>query len=221
MGRQATLRRQTKQSETRKQNQANQNRRSTRNSRKSGPKFPLATVIAVVVVIIAVVGVVYGARLLSSPSASANGNQANAPVNGIACDAQEQTLQHIHAHLTIYINGSQATIPANIGIATDGSCYYWLHTHQIQGDSGVIHIEAPNTNTFTLGNFADIWGQRFSQLNYPIELDNTSGWQAYVNGTLYTGSWRNIPLTAHAAITLAYNSPNIKPDTSFNFIQGE
>lgn len=221
MGRQATLRRQAKQSQARKQSQENQNGRNSRNTRKPNQKFPFGTVIAIVVVIIAVVGVVVGARFLSSQSAVANGNQANAPVNGIACDAQEQTLQHIHAHVTIYINGSQTTVPPNIGIATDGSCYYWLHTHQIQGDSGVIHIEAPNTNTFTLGNFADVWGQRFSQLNYPIELNQTSGWQAYVDGKPYTGSWRNIPLTSHAAITIAYNSPNIKPDTSFNFISGE
>jgi len=221
MGRQATLRRQAKQSQARKQNQVHQNGRNGRNTRKPDQKFPFGTVIAIVVVIIAVVGVVYGARLLSSQSASASSNQANAPVDGISCDAQEQSLQHIHAHVTMYINGSQQTIPANIGIATDGSCYYWLHTHQIQNDSGVIHIEAPNTNTFTLGNFVDIWGQRFSQLNYPVELNTTSGWQVYVNGKAYTGSWRNVPLTSHAAITLAYNSPNIKPDTSFNFISGE
>ena len=219
MGRQATLRRQAKQSQAQKENQVYQNGRKS-NSKKPQQKFPMGTTIAIVAVIIAVVGVVVVARLLST-SASASTNQANAPVNGITCDSSEGAVQHIHAHVTIYINGSQATIPANIGIATDGSCYYWLHTHQIQGDSGVIHIEAPNTKTFTLGNFADIWGQRFSQLNYPIELNSTSGWQVYVNGNAYSGNWRDVPLTSHAAITIAYNSPNIKPDTSFNFISGE
>lgn len=222
MGRQATLRRQAKQSQERKQNQAQQNRRTSRNTKKPVQKFPIWTVVSIVVVILAAVGIVLLAqgKVFSSPTA-ANGNQPNAAVDGISCDAQEQVYQHIHAHVTIYINGSQATVPANIGVATDGSCYYWLHTHQIQGDSGVIHIEAPNNSALTLGNFADIWGQRFSQLSYPIELNQTSGWQAYVNGKPYTGNWRNIPLTAHAAITIAYNSPDIKPDTSFNFISGE
>ncbi|HCI79180.1 MAG TPA: hypothetical protein DHW02_05785, partial [Ktedonobacter sp.] len=128
MGKQATLRRQTKQSQERKQSYANQSRRNSRNTRKSEQNFPLGAVIAVVAVIIAVVGVVIAARFFSSTTTSASGNQANASVNGISCDAQEQSLQHIHAHVTIYINGSQATVPANIGIATDGSCYYWLHT---------------------------------------------------------------------------------------------
>ena len=172
------------------------------------------------IVILAVVGVVIAAQYLSK-QAAANGTAANPTIDGISCDAGEGSVQHIHSHLTIYVNGSQSTIPANIGIATDGTCYYWLHTHNIPSDSGVIHIEAPVTNTFTVGNFTDIWSKQFSQLNYPTELDQKTGWQVYVNGKLYAGDWRNIPLTAHAAITMAYNSPNVKPDTSFNFPSGE
>ncbi len=41
-------------------------------------------------------------------------NAAYPPVDGIYCDALEQTAYHIHAHLTIYINGKQVAIPQGI-----------------------------------------------------------------------------------------------------------
>lgn len=220
MGRQATLRRQAKQSQARKENQAYQNGRKS-NGKKPQQKFPLWTLISIAVVIVAVVGVVIVARFFSAQTAVANSSQPGATIDGISCDQQEGSVEHIHAHLTMYINGSKVTVPPDIGSVTSAGCLYWLHTHNIQGDSGVIHIEAPVTQPFTVGNFADIWGKQFQQLQYPFELSQANGWQAYINGKPYTGSWRNIPLQNHAAITIAYNSPNIKPDTSFNFISGE
>ena len=140
------------------------------------------------------------------------------PVDAVPCDALEQTVNHYHAHVSYYINGSQVFPPANIGIAGSNpynpSCYYWLHTHAADG---IIHIEAPAKRTFTLGNFFDIWGQKFSTLKYPAELDQPGGpgWQIYVNGKLVSGDFHNIVLQSHMLITLAYNSPNVKPDTSY------
>jgi hypothetical protein len=139
------------------------------------------------------------------------------PVDGVPCDALEQTVNHYHAHVSYYINGRQVAPPANIGIAGNPynpSCYYWLHTHAADG---IIHIEAPAKRTFTLGNFFDIWGQKFSTLQYPAELDQPGGpgWQIYVNGKLVSGDFHNIVLQSHMLITLAYNSPNVKPITSY------
>jgi hypothetical protein len=37
-------------------------------------------------------------------------------VDGISCQVSEQTLFHIHAHLTIFVNGSARQVPAAIGI---------------------------------------------------------------------------------------------------------
>src|SRR2546425_4289643 len=51
------------------------------------------------------------------------------PVDNIYCDQQEQTAFHIHAHLSMYINGQQVPLPKNVSIAPDNSCLYWLHTH--------------------------------------------------------------------------------------------
>ena len=82
---------------------------------------------------------------------------------------------------------------------------------------GVIHIESPTQKDYPLGSFFDEWSQRFSSLGYPSTLDVTTGWQIWINGKPYTGNFRTIPLTAHELITLAYNSPGVKPDTSYSW----
>jgi len=135
-----------------------------------------------------------------------------APLNGISCDSQEQLAYHIHAHVSIYIDGKAVAIPQGIGIASDQSCIYWLHTHDT---SGVIHIESPTQKNYTLGNFTELWSSRFSTLQYPYQLDKGDGWQVYVDGKPYSGDFHNVVLKAHTLVTLAYNSPDAKPDTTY------
>jgi hypothetical protein len=98
-------------------------------------------------------------------------------------------------------------------MASDQSCLYWLHGHDT---TGVIHIEAPSGDSFVLRNFLNEWSSQFSSLGYPSELD-LSGWTAYVGGKLYNGDFQKIPLQSHSVITLMYNSPNAKPDTSYDW----
>ncbi len=75
----------------------------------------------------------------------------------------------MHAHLTIFVNGSPRQVPAGIGIpgaqaqntaqgafVSSGSCFYWLHTHAADG---IIPIESPVQRTYTLGGFFDEWRQ--------------------------------------------------------------
>jgi hypothetical protein len=136
------------------------------------------------------------------------------PVDGISCQTSEQTIFHIHAHLTIFVNGSARQVPAAIGIpgaqpaATPqgpfietGTCFYWLHTHAADG---IIHIESPVQRTYTLGNFFDIWGQ-------PLGTDRVGPATGHVvtiyNGQVYLGNPRDIPLTAHAQIQLQVGTP--------------
>lgn len=135
-----------------------------------------------------------------------------AAIDHIPCRSDDPRGMHIHAHLTIYISGKRTPVPGNIGIAPDGSCLYWLHTHDT---SGIIHVEAPTGSSFTLGNFLDIWSHRFRQLGYPAQLSDPAGWQAYVNGLRVTGDLYSIRLSSHALITLTYNSPGVTPDTSY------
>ena len=77
-------------------------------------------------------------------------------------------------------------------------------------------MEAPIQSSFVLGNFLNEWSTEFNSLGYPSELDQT-GWQAYVNGKPYTGDFHKIPLQAHTLITLAYNTPHVVPDTTYNW----
>jgi hypothetical protein len=101
--------------------------------------------------------------------AGTSGAATGAAVDGIKCDTSEQTLFHIHAHLTIIATGSPRQVPAGIGIpgaqsqnnaagpfVSNGTCFYYLHTHAADG---VIHIESPIRRTYTLGDFFDEWGQ--------------------------------------------------------------
>jgi hypothetical protein len=135
-------------------------------------------------------------------------------IDGIPCQSSDQTGMHIHAHVTIYINGKRVPIPADIGIAPDGSCGYWIHTHDA---SGIIHIEAPADSAFVLGNFLDIWSGQFRQRGYPSQLADPAGWQMYLGGKHVTGAMGSIPLQRHALITLTYNSPQAPPDTSYDW----
>ncbi len=184
-------------------------------------------VVAVCAVVFALIGVFAFKALanhnaVSTPAAAATptaaGNagttQPYAQVDNISCAANEQLTYHVHGHLTIYISGKQVQIPANIGIAPDGSCFYWLHTHDT---TGVIHVEAPQQGTYTLGTFLHLWGSQFAQLQYPTQLNLTAGWQVYVNGQPYTGDFRTIALAPHALITMAYQSPGITPEKLYNW----
>jgi len=140
-------------------------------------------------------------------------------VDGIGCQSSEQTLFHIHAHLTIFVNGSARQVPAAVGIpgaqATStpqgpfietGTCFYWLHTHAADG---IIHIESPVHRTYTLGNFFDEWGQPLG----PDQVGPATGHVvAIYNGQVYQGNPRNIPLNAHAQIQLEIGTPLVAPE---------
>jgi hypothetical protein len=151
---------------------------------------------------------------LASTATSATGKR----VDGIGCQTSEQTLFHIHAHLTIFVNGSPRQVPAAIGIPdaqaqstaqgpfiASGKCFYWLHTHAADG---IVHIESPVHRTYTLGDFYDEWGQPLG----PGQVGPAQGHvTAIYNGQLYQGNPRDIPLNAHAQIQLEVGKPLIGP----------
>jgi hypothetical protein len=153
------------------------------------------------------------------PAATTATKATGQPVDGIECSSREQTLFHIHARLTIFINGAPRRIPSAIGILNaqtedtpagpfvgSGSCFYWLHTHAADG---IIHIESPIQRIYTLGNFFDIWGQPLS----PTEVGRAHGpVTALYNAQRYDGDPREIPLTAHAQIQLEVRRPLVAPE---------
>lgn len=198
-----TARQLTRQERRREEQQRREEERRHAARRKRITIFSIIGVVA-----LAVAGLVYLVVAQSQTPA----NAAYPVVDNISCQSTEQGGTHIHAHVTMYMNGTKTPIPANVGIAPDSSCLYWLHTHD---DSGVIHIEAPEGVSATFGNFLDIWGQRFLQVGYPSQLSDATGWQVYVNGKPFRGNFHTIPLQSHTLITLAYNSPGIQPDTTY------
>src|SRR5260370_21955329 len=130
-------------------------------------------------------------------------------VNGIQCSSSEQTVYHIHAHLAVYVNGAQRTIPYGVGIpggtaqndnglqyVGSGSCFYWLHTHD---QTGVIHIESPVQKLYTLGDFFAIWGQPISSGQVGTAKGTLT---VYLNGRPYGRDPASITLTAHKLIPI-------------------
>ena len=164
-----------------------------------------------------------GPEQVPAPSAAALAGTATAvtgqPKDGISCQSSEQTLFHIHAHLTVFVNGQARQVPAAIGIPgavaqstpagpaiAQGTCFYWLHTHAADG---IIHIESPVHRSFTLGNFFDEWGQPLSTSRVGPATGHVV---AIYNGQVFQGNPRDVPLTAHAQIQLEVGTPLVAPE---------
>ena len=135
-----------------------------------------------------------------------------APVDGISCATQEFVTLHVHTHLAIFDHGKQIQVPQQIGIVptATGGCLYWLHTHD---NSGILHIESPQLHAphgggFTLGKFFDVWGQALTGNDV---AGMTGKVTAYVNGMLYNGDLRAIPLGSHQQIVLEIGTPTVPP----------
>ena len=126
-----------------------------------------------------------------------------ATVDGVKCQSSERLDYHVHAHLSIFIEGEQVTVASRIGILDD--CVFWLHTH---GEDGLIHVEAPERLEYTLGQFFAVWGQPLSAEQL---LDRTAGASheitATVNGNPYAGDPANIVLEDGEEIVLQYGPP--------------
>jgi hypothetical protein len=136
-------------------------------------------------------------------------------IDGIEGSSREMLQVHVHAHLSLFLKGEQIAIPYGIGIVGPfrvnngfvgtGSGIYWLHTHDA---TGIIHVESPDSRTYTLGQFFDIWGQ-------PLNAREVAGLKgavrAYVDGKRYSGDPRAIVLSAHTQITLEVGAPFVPP----------
>jgi hypothetical protein len=142
--------------------------------------------------------------LLASASSSSLG------IDNIRCEVIEHLNFHIHAHLDIFINGKPSVVPSQIGIIPN-KCLYWMHTHD---DTGVIHIESPENRNFTLGQFFDIWNEKFNNtqiFDNIVSNSKNNTLSVYVNGNKASSvDYRDIKLTSHDEIAIVYGKP---PDT--------
>jgi hypothetical protein len=129
---------------------------------------------------------------------------------------------HIHQHLDIFVHGEPVVVPASIGIDPAMRWLSAIHTHDTRG---VIHVESPIMADFTLGQFFDTWGVRFTHDclgGYCADASSTLA--VYVNGAKYEGDPRRLTLAAHQEIAVVYGTEAEGPaeiPATFEFEPGE
>ena len=156
------------------------------------------------------VGITEGSTLGAEtfpPGNTAAGGQGGV-ISGIDCVGT--VVRHIHAHVSLFVEGDRKAIPAAIGITDPffrddyvigGDCWYWLHTHDA---TGIVHIEPPNNADYTLGQLFDVWGQPLSESNVAGFAGEVS---VFVDGVRHTGDPRAIVLTSRRHISLQVKRP--------------
>ncbi len=154
-----------------------------------------------------------GVEVPAGDPLAASGATGNT-IDGVQCGSSEQLAYHIHTHVQIFVSGTQVQIPAGVGILNpqttqqqgsdyvgSGTCLYWLHTHAADG---IIHVESPSKNLYTLGTFFDIWHQPLSTGAVGPDSGPVT---VYVDGKAYTGNPRDIQLQDKEQIQIDVGTP--------------
>lgn len=132
----------------------------------------------------------------------------------------EGTATHIHSHLDIYIHGKQTAVAANTGFGPKGGISP-LHTHDA---TGIIHVESPDSSaTFTLDQFFDIWGVKFTNTSIGSYANDTANMLAVYDNGKPVQDPVNLELVAHHEIVVTYGTPQEQPTsiaTSYKFPGG-
>ena len=169
-----------------------------------------------------------GPETVPVPSGPTQASLLNAatgqPVDGVQCQAGEQSAVHVHTHLTVFVDGQARVIPHGIGapgaqtvqtaqgpFVQSGSCFYWLHVH---ADDGIVHIESPSTTqAFTLGQFFDEWGIPLSSNQVGPATGKVTVFFSSPGKKpgLFTGDPRQLPLGNHYQIQLDVGTPIVAP----------
>jgi hypothetical protein len=199
--------------------------------------------LAVVVVLAVVVGVVIWTNRPTTkseadsvpdhPRTTAVGRTSNPPwaapadassavkAAGLPMLGSEGSVEHIHAHLDVLVNGKPVSVPEGLGIDNPAQQISPLHTHDT---TGVIHVESPKKVPFSLGQF-------FTEWQVSLAADHIGGLKAggdkqlrvYINGKPYQGNPAAIILKAHDEIAVVYGTAaqQKNPPSSYRFASGE
>jgi hypothetical protein len=128
---------------------------------------------------------------------------------------------HIHQHLDLWVNGVRRVVPGGIGIARDNTFISELHTHD---ESGILHIEAPRIQPFTLGQLFDVWGVRLTRRCLGGNCEGrTTRLLVWVNGKLWKGDPRRIVLRQHDEYAMVFGTIKQVPKAlprSYDFPEG-
>jgi len=116
---------------------------------------------------------------------------------------------HTHQHLDILVHGKPVTIPANMGISSAPKFISPLHTHDA---TGVVHVESPTIETFTLGQFFDVWSVRLTSRCLGAECaKGNNKLQVFLNGKRFLDDPRRLPLLQHQEIVVTFGSTKELP----------
>jgi hypothetical protein len=133
----------------------------------------------------------------------------------------EGQVVHIHQHLDVIAEGKPVPVPANIGIGAGGTFITSLHTHDA---TGVMHVESPTAESFSLGQFFAVWGVK---LNRDCIGGLCAGGgkvlRTWVNGSRVEADPTRIVLAEHQEIVIAYGTPAQMPKpvpSSYDFGPG-
>ena len=148
------------------------------------------------------------------------GNPGTGTIDSVQCSDSEQLAYHIHVHLALYDGGKSVRLPSGIGMPggeDNALCYYWVHVHAFT--PGIIHVESPVKKIFPLGTFFDIWKDTAATANPPDDTfvrkleaaARTGQVTTFVDGKKWHGSYRRVPLSAHAVVTLEIGKPIVPP----------
>ncbi|MEN0104684.1 MAG: hypothetical protein AAGC90_17305 [Curtobacterium sp.] len=100
----------------------------------------------------------------------------------------QRLAEHIHTHVTITDGDEPVVIPADIGHSDRRHFAAEIHTHDT---SGIVHVESPVRQDFTLGQFFDEWGVPLSAWGVGGLHGDLTVW---VDGRRYLGNPRSIEL---------------------------
>lgn len=125
---------------------------------------------------------------------------------GLPLLGAEGSVEHIHAHLDVIVNGHPVQVPADIGVDAAAGRISPLHTHDT---SGVIHIESPVTAPFSLAQLFAEWQVALSDthlggLAATAAGDGGQALHVFLNGRPVTGNPGALTLGAHQEIALIY-----------------
>ena len=129
---------------------------------------------------------------------------------GLPALQEEGSALHIHQHLSIFIHGKKYDVPPSIGFNPMERFISPIHTHD---GGGIIHIESPSVERFTLGAFFDVWGVRLDIkcLGSYCE-DQKNAIKVFINGVRREGDSRSIELADHQVIVMTYGENSEIPN---------
>jgi hypothetical protein len=163
------------------------------------------------------------ALLDTPPPWKPNYKQLQPRVEAMGLPGLSDTISHIHSHLEIFVDGKQETIPANVGLDEATGFFSPLHTHPTAPDNpaGTIHMEADRQYDFTIGQFMNVWGVKFSDSQIgSLKSKGDEQLQVYVNGQLAKDPVNTV-MQEHDVIVIGYGKPGSFPkNPKFNWPQG-